>query len=46
VLASLRLFAKEVIPSMTRGERADASKAAERARADAVALERAGIARG
>ena len=41
VLASLRLFAKEVMPAMTRTERAEAARAEDRARADAAARERA-----
>ena len=37
VLASLRLFASEVIPAMTKAERADARKADEAARLEAAA---------
>ncbi|MEX2081182.1 MAG: hypothetical protein WEC33_06165, partial [Dehalococcoidia bacterium] len=42
VLESLRLFGKEVIPVMNRKERAEASKAAEAAKKDAIAREEAG----
>jgi alkanesulfonate monooxygenase SsuD/methylene tetrahydromethanopterin reductase-like flavin-dependent oxidoreductase (luciferase family) len=42
VLASLRLFAKEVMPAMTRTERADEARAAEAARRDAAARVAAG----
>jgi alkanesulfonate monooxygenase SsuD/methylene tetrahydromethanopterin reductase-like flavin-dependent oxidoreductase (luciferase family) len=43
VLSSLRLFAKEVMPAMTRPERAEAAKAAEAAKRDAVQREAAGV---
>jgi hypothetical protein len=42
VLASLRLFAKEVIPAMTRTERRDAARAAEAMREEAVRRAAAG----
>jgi alkanesulfonate monooxygenase SsuD/methylene tetrahydromethanopterin reductase-like flavin-dependent oxidoreductase (luciferase family) len=44
VIASLRLFAKEVMPQFTRKERAEAAKAAEVAARDRVAREAAGVA--
>jgi hypothetical protein len=43
VLASLRLFASEVIPAMSRPERAGAAKTAELARADAIQRAAAGV---
>lgn len=43
VLASLRLFAAEVMPAFTRAERAQAAAAAGRARWDEAARERAGL---
>jgi alkanesulfonate monooxygenase SsuD/methylene tetrahydromethanopterin reductase-like flavin-dependent oxidoreductase (luciferase family) len=42
-LASLRLFASEVMPVMTRKERAEEAKAAEAAKRDAVARREAGV---
>jgi len=42
-LESLRLFASEVIPAMTRTERAEASQAAESAARDAHARKEAGV---
>jgi alkanesulfonate monooxygenase SsuD/methylene tetrahydromethanopterin reductase-like flavin-dependent oxidoreductase (luciferase family) len=43
VLASLRLFAREVMPAMTRNERAEAAKAQEREKADAIARANASL---
>jgi hypothetical protein len=43
VLASLRLFANEVMPAMTVRERAEAAKAEEAARKDAAARRAAGV---
>jgi hypothetical protein len=43
VLESLRLFGREVIPAMTRPERAEATKAAEAAARDAAARRAAGV---
>jgi alkanesulfonate monooxygenase SsuD/methylene tetrahydromethanopterin reductase-like flavin-dependent oxidoreductase (luciferase family) len=43
VLASLRLFASEVIPAMSRPERAGAAKTAELARAEAIQRAAAGV---
>jgi alkanesulfonate monooxygenase SsuD/methylene tetrahydromethanopterin reductase-like flavin-dependent oxidoreductase (luciferase family) len=43
VLASLRLFGQEVIPAMTKTERAEAARAAEAANRDEVARREAGV---
>jgi alkanesulfonate monooxygenase SsuD/methylene tetrahydromethanopterin reductase-like flavin-dependent oxidoreductase (luciferase family) len=43
VMASLRLFAKEVMPAMTRGERAEEATAGVAAAKDAVARAAAGV---
>lgn len=43
VLASLRLFAREVMPAMTRVERADAARAQEKEKADTIARANASL---
>ena len=43
VLASLRLFAREVMPAMTRTERAEAAKAREKEKADVIARANASL---
>ncbi len=43
VLASLRLFAREVMPAMTRTERAEAAKQSEKEKADVIARANANL---